>query len=129
MGSCCSRRWIATTRVGLRFLPSSLLMLRRPPILKMDEPFAECGACGLWMQGSDLFEVETLVDGMKVAFECDCGMHVVVFCSFAEWVTFKADEALVLRQLLDDVSLEDMLGAWDDQEQVAPWSIPVEGVV
>lgn len=98
-------------------------------VLMGDEPFAECGACGLWLQGSDLYGVETLVDGVKVSFECDCGLHVVVFCSFAEWVTFKADEALVLRQLLDDVSLEEMLEAWDDQERVAPWSVPIEGVV
>lgn len=89
-------------------------------------PFTECGWCGCPVGSEELFDAREFMRGWMLDFQCHCGAITASAATatvFVEWVN---GEGLLLAELLEHTSVEELFEFWADQESVDPDSVPVE---
>lgn len=89
-------------------------------------PYDVCGVCGCPLGSEELFEVREYPNGFVSEFLCHCGAFITIAARpdvFMEWVN---GEGLLLAELLEHTSVEELFEYWADQESIDPDSVPVE---
>lgn len=89
-----------------------------------------CPNCGCAPELGDVASQRQVEYGrdtvMVTMFHCHCEYMYRVTAVIEKFVTWINENAAVARQLLDDVSLEEILEYWEDQAEIEPSSIVVE---
>lgn len=92
----------------------------------MNDVSAVCLDCGRSFGWVDVESV-AMVGDIRLRLCCSqCGFRCVARADALDWVRWIGEHTAVFRQLLDDVSVGEILDSWADQLVADPSSIPAD---